>query len=160
TWTVPGRGMVVLLACALVAALGVAPALSPGRAAQDPKDRQIEELKKEVDQLRREKQKANPRKVPLPADWVRSLHWRSIGPAGMGGRITSISVFEADPSTYWVATAGGGLLKTENHGITFTHQFDREATVSIGDVCVAPSDKDIVYAGTGEANPRNSVSYG
>jgi photosystem II stability/assembly factor-like uncharacterized protein len=152
--------MVVLLACALVTALGVAPALSPGRAAQDPKDRQIEELKKEVDQLRREKQKANPRRVPLPADWVRSLHWRSIGPAGMGGRITAISVYEADPSTYWVATAGGGLLKTENNGIIFTHQFDRQATVSIGDVCVAPSDRDIVYVGTGEANPRNSVSYG
>src|SRR5262245_44432160 len=103
---VPGRGLVAFLACALMIALAMAMALVPtaGHAAQDPKDRQIEELKKEVDQLRREKQKANPRKVPLPADWVRSLHWRSIGPAGMGGRITAVSVYEADPSTYWVAT--------------------------------------------------------
>jgi photosystem II stability/assembly factor-like uncharacterized protein len=96
----------------------------------------------------------------LPAEWAKMMKWRSIGPAGMGGRITAISVYEADPSTYWVATASGGLLKTDNNGITFAHQFDHEASVSIGDVCVAPSDKNIVWVGTGENNPRNSVSYG
>ncbi len=78
----------------------------------------------------------------------------------MGGRIVALSVFEADPSTYWVATASGGLLKTVNNGITYEHQFDREATVSIGAVCVAPSNRDILYVGTGENNPRNSVSWG
>ena len=78
----------------------------------------------------------------------------------MGGRITSISVCPGDCSTYWIATASGGLLKTTNDGISFEHQFDREATVSIGAVAVAPSNKDIVYVGTGEANPRNSVSFG
>jgi photosystem II stability/assembly factor-like uncharacterized protein len=88
------------------------------------------------------------------------LVWRNIGPANMSGRITAISVYEADPSTYWIATASGGLLKTTNNGITFEHQFDKENTVSIGDVCVAPSNRDIVWLGTGEANPRNSVSYG
>ncbi len=72
--------------------------------------------------------------------WVKALTWRSIGPANMAGRITAISVYEADPTTYWVATASGGLLKTTNNGITFEHQFDKEATVSIGDVCVAPSN--------------------
>src|SRR5204863_413528 len=71
-----------------------------------------------------------------------------------------LSVFEADPTTYFVATASGGLLKTVNNGITFEHLFDRESTVSIGDVCVAPSDRNIVWVGTGEANPRNSVSWG
>src|SRR5207248_10637172 len=88
------------------------------------------------------------------------LNWRCVGPANMGGRITAISVYGADPSMYWVATAGGGLLKTVNNGTTFTHQFDRQSTVSIGDVCVAPSDPNIVWVGTGENNPRNSVSYG
>jgi S1-C subfamily serine protease/photosystem II stability/assembly factor-like uncharacterized protein len=96
----------------------------------------------------------------MPAEWVKTLKWRSIGPAGMGGRITAISVFEADPSTWWIATASGGLLKTINNGVTFEHQFDQETTVSIGDVKVAPSNKDVVWVGTGEANPRNSVSYG
>src|SRR5437773_1229183 len=98
--------------------------------------------------------------VKLPEDWVKSFTWRSIGPANMAGRITALSVYEADPTTYWVATASGGLVKTTNNGITCEHQFDREATVSIGDVCVAPSDKNIVWVGTGENNPRNSVSYG
>jgi len=96
----------------------------------------------------------------IPAAWIKALTWRSIGPANMGGRITALAVFEGDPSTYWVATASGGLVKTINNGITFEHQFDHEATVSIGDVCVAPSDRNIVWVGTGEANPRNSVSYG
>jgi photosystem II stability/assembly factor-like uncharacterized protein len=101
-----------------------------------------------------------PPNFTMPDDWSKAFTWRSIGPANMGGRITAISVFEADPSTYWVATASGGLVKTVNNGITFEHQFDHEATVSIGDVCVAPSNKNIVWVGTGENNPRNSVSYG
>ena len=96
----------------------------------------------------------------LPDDWMAKLEWRSIGPANMSGRIVALAVYEADPTTWWAATASGGLLKTTNDGRTFTHQFDREATVSIGDVAVAPSDPNIVWVGTGEANPRNSVSYG
>src|SRR5262249_38546953 len=96
----------------------------------------------------------------LPDNVVRSFQWRGTAPANVPARITALAVYEADPSTYWVATASGGLLKTTNHGVTFEHQFDHEATVSIGDVCVAPSNRDIVWVGTGEANPRNSVSYG
>ncbi|MEO6811721.1 MAG: PDZ domain-containing protein, partial [Isosphaeraceae bacterium] len=98
--------------------------------------------------------------VRLAAEWLKGLSWREIGPANMGGRIVALAVAEGDPSTYWVASASGGLLKTVNNGVTFTHQFDREATVAIGDVCVAPSDPDVVWVGTGENNPRNSVSYG
>ncbi|MFO0926172.1 MAG: PDZ domain-containing protein [Gemmataceae bacterium] len=96
----------------------------------------------------------------LPADWTKAFAWRCVGPASMGGRIVALAVVESDPSTYWIATASGGLLKTTNNGTTFEHQFDREATVSIGDVAVAPSNRDIVWVGTGENNPRNSVSYG
>ncbi len=98
--------------------------------------------------------------APLDAKWTQALAWRSIGPAGMGGRIVDLAVNESDSSMYWVATASGGLLKTTNNGTTFVHQFDHEATVSIGSVCVAPSDPNIVWVGTGENNPRNSVSYG
>ncbi|MCH8259687.1 MAG: PDZ domain-containing protein [Planctomycetes bacterium] len=96
----------------------------------------------------------------LPDSWIDSFTWRSIGPAVMGGRITDIAVYEADPTIYWVASASGGLLKTTNSGITFEHQFDHEATVSIGAVAVAQSDSNIVWVGTGESNPRNSVSWG
>lgn len=110
----------------------------------------------------KEKQPAAPAWSPaiMPADWVKTFTWRSIGPANMGGRITALAVYDADPTTYYVATASGGLLKTTNNGTTFQHQFDKEATVSIGDVCVAPSNRDIVWVGTGENNPRNSVSFG
>lgn len=98
--------------------------------------------------------------VRLPANWSSALSWRSIGPSNMSGRITAIAVSAQDPSRWWVATASGGLLHTKNAGGEFEHQFDRESTVSIGDVAVAPSDHDIVWVGTGEANPRNSVSWG
>lgn len=98
--------------------------------------------------------------IVLPESWLRLIQWRPIGPANMGGRIVDLAVVESDPSTFWVATASGGLLKTTNNGITFEHQFDKEATVSIGAVAVAPSDPNIVWVGTGENNPRNSVSYG
>ncbi|HEV3258854.1 MAG TPA: PDZ domain-containing protein, partial [Gemmataceae bacterium] len=122
-------------------------------------ERQIADLTRQLEELKREEAK-NPAPPSFPDAWARAMHWRCIGPAAMGGRIVAVSVFEADPSVYWIATASGGLLKTGNNGITFEHQFEREATVSIGDVCVAPSNKDIVWVGTGEANPRNSVSYG
>src|ERR1051326_2443362 len=129
------------------------------------REQQIDQLKKQNAELQKklaELEKAGG-KTPegaRPDEWVKSLHWRSIGPATMGGRITAISVCEADPTTYWVATASGGLVKTTNNGTTFEHQFDHENTVSLGDVCVAPSDRNIVWVGTGESNPRNSVSFG
>jgi len=96
----------------------------------------------------------------LPDSWIESLRWRNIGPANMSGRITALTVFEKDPSTWWAATASGGLLKTTDNGITFEFQFDRQSTVSIGDVQVAQSDSNIIWVGTGEANPRNSASWG
>ncbi len=122
---------------------------------------QIQDLAKKLAELKRMQTSPSTKaETAIPAEWVKTLNWRSIGPASMGGRIVALSVYEADPTTYWVATASGGLLKTVNNGVTFEHQFDREATVSIGDVCVAPSNKEIVWVGTGENNPRNSVSYG
>ena len=105
-------------------------------------------------------QDAKPSPTGIPETWMNELDWRCIGPANMGGRITSIAVNPKDPCMWWAATASGGLLKTTNNGNTFEHQFDHESTVSIGDVQVSPSNPDIVWVGTGEANPRNSVSYG
>ncbi|MEW4567412.1 PDZ domain-containing protein [Tautonia sp. JC769] len=134
-----------------------------------PRDRvselqeQIEELTRELEAIKDEEAEPpdpGPRAPAVDPDWVDRLRWRAIGPANMGGRIIALAVVESDPSTFFVATASGGLLKTTNNGITFAHLFDREASVSIGDVAVAPSDPNIVWVGTGEQNPRNSVSYG
>ncbi|MCA8962936.1 MAG: PDZ domain-containing protein, partial [Planctomycetes bacterium] len=96
----------------------------------------------------------------LPDAWMKQLEWRSIGPANMSGRIVAIAVDPKDSSHWWAASASGGLLETQNNGLTFAHRFDQQSTVSIGHVAIAPSDSKIIWVGTGEANPRNSVSWG
>ena len=88
------------------------------------------------------------------------LEWRNIGPAIMGGRIDDVAVVESDPRTLWVATASAGLWKTENHGVTWTAQFQHEAVSSIGAVAVAPSNPQVVWVGTGEPANRQSSSWG
>jgi photosystem II stability/assembly factor-like uncharacterized protein len=89
-----------------------------------------------------------------------SLPLRNIGPANMGGRIVSVAVVESKPATMYVAAASGGLWKTTDNGVSWTSVFDNTATNSLGDVAVAPSNPEIVWAGTGESNARNSVSWG
>lgn len=101
-----------------------------------------------------------PPRTPLDPAVGELLNWRLLGPAAMGGRIIDIEVSPKDSSTFWVATASAGLLKTTNNGVTFEHQFDHESVASVGALAVAPSDPDVLWVGTGENNPRNSVSYG
>ncbi|PYQ43620.1 MAG: hypothetical protein DMF77_09360 [Acidobacteria bacterium] len=101
--------------------------------------------------------------APAPsasADALAGLAFRSIGPGIMGGRIDDFAVVESRPSTFYVATAAGGLWKTVNNGITLEPVFDDQEVSSIGDVAVAPSDPSIVYVGTGEPNNRQSSSWG
>lgn len=97
---------------------------------------------------------------PGEAALLAALPVRSLGPANMGGRICDVAVVEAKPTTMYVATASGGLWKTVNHGTTWVSVFDQQSTASLGAVAVAPSNPDVVYVGTGEANARNSVSWG
>lgn len=96
----------------------------------------------------------------LPESWTEHLDWREVGPANMGGRVTSIAVHPSDPAEYWIGLATGGVLHTTNRGVTYDHQFDHESTASVGSIAVAPSNPDVVWVGTGESNPRNSVSWG
>jgi len=88
------------------------------------------------------------------------LEYRSIGPASMGGRITDVEGVPGRPELVYVATASGGLFKTANGGTTWTPVFDREHTISIGNIAVDPNNPDVVWLGAGEANARNSVSFG
>jgi photosystem II stability/assembly factor-like uncharacterized protein len=85
---------------------------------------------------------------------------REIGPAVMSGRISDLAVFEEDPDTFYAASASGGLLKTVNGGASWENVFDSQSTVSIGDVAINPTDPNIVWVGTGEANNRQSSSWG
>ncbi len=91
---------------------------------------------------------------------VAGLSARCIGPANMGGRISDLAVVESNPATYYVAAASGGVWKTTDAGVTFKPVFDDQPTQSIGAIAVCPAKPDVVYVGTGEANPRNSVSRG
>ena len=91
---------------------------------------------------------------------VNNLSWRSIGPAIDGGRIDDFAVVENNPHIIYCGTASGGLWKTINNGVTWEPIFDKQITSSIGDVTVAPSNPEIVWVGTGEANNRQSSSWG
>lgn len=101
-----------------------------------------------------------PPATKLDDKWLAKIPARSIGPANMSGRISDIAIHPNDSSLWYIATAGGGLLKSTNQGVTLTHHFDKQNTVSIGAIATDPSNKDVLWVGTGEANPRNSVSYG
>jgi photosystem II stability/assembly factor-like uncharacterized protein len=94
------------------------------------------------------------------AQLFNALPARSIGPASMGGRITDVAVVESDLATMYVATATGGLWKTTDAGNSWRPVFDGAGNLSIGDVAIAPSNRDIVWVGTGEANILRSVSVG
>ena len=85
---------------------------------------------------------------------------RSIGPAVMGGRVAAIALDPTDPWTYYVGLGTGGILKTTDNGATFSGVFEHESVAAIGALAIAPSDHEVVWAGTGEANDRNSSSWG
>ena len=88
------------------------------------------------------------------------LKWRSIGPAVGGGRVAAVAGTASDPSLYYIGSAGGGVWKTDNGAATWTPVFEHQAVAAIGAVTIDPNDKNTVWVGTGESNPRNDVSYG
>jgi photosystem II stability/assembly factor-like uncharacterized protein len=91
---------------------------------------------------------------------LNQLEWRNIGPAAMGGRISGIEGFPGNPRVIYAATGSGGLFKTTNAGTTWQAIFVRPGTISIGDIAIDPKNPDSIWVGTGEANLRNSVSFG
>ena len=101
--------------------------------------------------------------VLLDGDALSGLKWRSIGPATMGGRIADIEVAKVPgaPDVIYLGTAIGGLFKSTNQGTTWDPVFDSvEGMIGIGHVAVAPSNPNLVWVGTGEANNRQSSSWG
>ncbi|HUZ49355.1 MAG TPA: hypothetical protein VMW12_06375 [Candidatus Dormibacteraeota bacterium] len=89
-----------------------------------------------------------------------ALKWRNIGPAIAGGRVAGVAGTDQDPNLYYLATAGGGVWKSANGGATWKAVFNNQAVSAIGAVAIDPRNDNVVWAGTGEANPRNDVSYG
>jgi photosystem II stability/assembly factor-like uncharacterized protein len=93
-------------------------------------------------------------------DQLKALKPRNIGPAGMSGRITAIDVVNRRQDTWYIGAASGGVWKTTNAGASWTPVFDAEKTLNIGSIAIQQSNPSVVWVGTGEGNPRNSLNLG
>lgn len=87
------------------------------------------------------------------------MHWRHIGPF-QAGRAVAVAGVPSQPNVFYQGAVDGGVWKTTNAGWTWKPVFDHEPVASIGAIAVAPSDPDVIYVGTGEADPRSQISYG
>src|SRR5918912_1612374 len=102
----------------------------------------------------------NPEDATTEIKSFERLEWRNIGPANMGGRIADIEGVPGRPDIVYVATASGGLFKTTNGGVKWTPLFERQGSISIGDIALEPGNPDVIWLGAGESAVRNSVSFG
>src|SRR6266581_8551435 len=105
---------------------------------------------------------ATPKPTPAGAideKLFSGMQWRQIGPF-RGGRALAIEGVPGEPNTYYFGAVAGGVWKTVDGGQNWTPLFDKEDISSIGAIAVAPSDHNVVYAGTGEAAIRGNTTYG
>jgi photosystem II stability/assembly factor-like uncharacterized protein len=91
---------------------------------------------------------------------LKNLSPRCLGPASMSGRVTAIDAVVKDPDTWYVGAASGGVWKTTNAGASWISVFDEQPTLNIGSVAIQQSNPNVVWVGTGEGNPRNSLNIG
>ncbi|MBZ5701401.1 MAG: glycosyl hydrolase [Acidobacteriia bacterium] len=87
------------------------------------------------------------------------MKWRLIGPF-RGGRALAVTGVPGQPNTYYFGAVAGGVWKTTDGGNTWDPLFDKQSVSSIGSIAVAPSDPNVIYAGTGEACIRGNISFG
>lgn len=80
------------------------------------------------------------------------LSWKCLGPKFVGGRIESIDIPRGDRNTIYAGVGAGGIWKSENGGLTWKAIFNKESTFAIGDITIAPSNPDVIWAGTGECH--------
>ena len=96
---------------------------------------------------------------PFAPSLYDGLQWRLIGPF-RGGRVLGVTGVPGQPNTFYFGSVGGGVFKTTDAGTVWHPVFDMQPIGSIGALAVAPSNPDIVYAGTGEADMRSDISFG
>lgn len=96
----------------------------------------------------------------ISLDQFKNLKPRNIGPSGMSGRIVAIDAVYSNPSIIYVGAASGGIWKTENAGADWKPVFDDQPLQNIGALAIQQSNPSVVWAGTGEGNPRNSLNIG
>ena len=93
-------------------------------------------------------------------EYFQNLNIRNVGPANMSGRITAIDVVESDTRIIYLGAASGGVWKSENGGTAWKSIFDDQPTQNIGALAVQQDNPSVIWVGTGEGNPRNSVNLG
>ena len=130
-----------------------------GASAQTPTKPTPPPAKSAIAKPSAEKPAETPDSTPPGGPFDR-LHFRSIGPASMSGRIDDIAVSERDPRIFYIAAATGGLWKTTNNGVSLTPVFDSAGSASVGAVTIPADDPNLVWVGTGENNNRQSSSWG
>jgi photosystem II stability/assembly factor-like uncharacterized protein len=96
--------------------------------------------------------------TPSPQLWS-SLHWRLIGPF-RAGRVVAVTGVPGSDGTFYFGGVDGGVWKTTDAGTVWKPVFDHEPIASIGALAVAPSDPEVIYAGTGESDIRSDLSSG
>jgi photosystem II stability/assembly factor-like uncharacterized protein len=93
-----------------------------------------------------------------PATQASALRYRYIGP--VGNRVASVAGVAGDANTYYAGAASGGIWKTTDAGVHWSPVFDDQPVSSIGALAVAPSNPNVVWAGTGEPWIRGHISIG
>jgi photosystem II stability/assembly factor-like uncharacterized protein len=99
-----------------------------------------------------------PQKPESPKEF-KALKYRNIGPAA-GGRVARVTGVAGNPMLYYAATASGGVWMSSDGGTSWKSIFDDQPISSIGAIAVAPSDPNVIYVGSGEANIRGNVAAG
>ena len=94
------------------------------------------------------------------AEHFAQIQGRSIGPAGMSGRVADVDVVASDPNIIFVGSATGGVWRSVDGGIEWSPVFDDQPVLGIGAVAISQATPDVVWVGTGEGNPRNSAGVG
>jgi photosystem II stability/assembly factor-like uncharacterized protein len=81
-----------------------------------------------------------------------STIWEFAGPLNICGRLSDVEMHSSDILTVYAGAASGGIFKSNNAGESWIPVFDDALSLSIGDIAIAPTDAQVIYAGTGEAN--------
>jgi photosystem II stability/assembly factor-like uncharacterized protein len=96
----------------------------------------------------------------LDSSVVAAFRWRNVGPSNFMGRVSDVQGIPSPSKTLYIASAGGGIWKSNNNGISWRPIFDDKDVVAMGMLAIAPTDTNIIYAGTGEPNSRNTIEPG